>query len=243
MPDWRRLRLPCLPCLTMSIVSDGAPLLPAPVLIVEDEPLMQRRLSRILNGVGYHDDMLLCAGSIAEAEALLAMQPFAFVLIDVGLPDGNGIDLIRDLHERDAALPLLVISAWSTEEVIVSALQAGATGYLLKERDDVEIALSVRSALRGGAPIDPFVARRILALLTPPVVPVPAVRASTVTLTPRETEILTKVGRGLTNREISDELSLSRLTVECHVKNIYKKLSVHSRTEALFEARQRGLLP
>ncbi|PLZ00631.1 DNA-binding response regulator [Burkholderia sp. WAC0059] len=222
---------------------DGDPLLPAPLLIVEDESLMQLRLRRILGEVGYHDDMLSCAGSIAEAEALLATQPFAFVLVDVGLPDGNGIDLIRDLHERDAALPLLVISAWSTEEVIVTALQAGATGYLLKERDDVEIALSIRSALRGGAPIDPFVARRILALLAPPAVPAPVICISQGTLTPRETEILTMVGKGLTNREISGALSLSRLTVECHVKNIYKKLSVHSRTEALFEARQRGLLP
>jgi DNA-binding NarL/FixJ family response regulator len=173
-------------------------------------------------------------------------QPFALALVDVGLPDGNGIDLIRALHQRDAALPVLVISAWSTEQVIVSALQAGATGYLLKERDDVEISLSVRSALRGGAPIDPFIAKRILELLgaagtKPPGHQAP--QASGALLSPREAEILTFVSKGLTNQEISSLLSLSRLTVECHIKNIYKKLAVNSRTQAVFEARSRGLLP
>ncbi|TAL94086.1 MAG: response regulator transcription factor [Paraburkholderia sp.] len=224
-------------------------ILPSPLLVVEDEPLMQERMRGILATLGYTDEALMFAGSISAAQALLADQPFAMALIDVGLPDGNGIDLIRSLHERDPAMPILVISAWSTEHIIVTALQAGATGYLLKERDDIEISLSVRSALRGGAPIDPFVARRILDLVgtaapssTPEVVTAPR----TVTASPlstREIEILSLVGKGLTNREIAGLLSLSRLTVECHIKNIYKKLAVHSRTQAVFEARTHGLLP
>lgn len=223
------------------------PVLPAPLLIVEDDALTQRRLSAILAGLGYQAETILFAGDIASAEALLAEQPFAMVLADVGLPDGNGIGLIRDLHRRDPALPILVISAWSTEQIIVTALQAGATGYLLKERDDIEIALSIRSALRGGAPIDPFVARRILDMAGAG----PAVRTGSIagaaplasSLSPREIEILALVGKGLTNREISEVLSLSRLTVECHIKNIYKKLAVNSRTQAVFEARTHGWLP
>ena len=223
------------------------PMLPAPLLIVEDDTLTQRRLRAILTSLGYHDETLHFAGSIGAAQALLADQPFAMVLADVGLPDGNGIDLIRALHGRDPALPILVISAWSTEQIIVTALQAGATGYLLKERDDIEIALSIRSALRGGAPIDPFVARRILDMAGAG----PATRAGGVTppaplsssLSPREIEILALVGKGLTNREISDVLSLSKLTVECHIKNIYKKLAVNSRTQAVYEARTHGWLP
>lgn len=239
--------------------------LPAPLLIVEDDAMTQRRLSAILGGLGYQAETILFAGNLASAEALLAEQPFAMVLADVGLPDGNGIDLIRDLHARDPALPILVISAWSTEQIIVTALQAGATGYLLKERDDIEIALSIRSALRGGAPIDPFVARRILDLAGAG----PAVRTGSAagaegadgpdradraagaaggtalasSLSPREIEILALVSKGLTNREISEVLTLSRLTVECHIKNIYKKLAVNSRTQAVFEARTHGWLP
>lgn len=133
----------------------------------------------------------------------------------------------------------------------MSALQAGATGYLLKERDDSEISASIRSALRGGAPIDPFVARHILdTIVTTPTLSnkgnivgptessLPAIHLSN-----REIEILRLVSKGLTNREISDLLSLSRLTVECHIKNTYKKLAVKSRTQAVFEARAHGLLP
>jgi DNA-binding NarL/FixJ family response regulator len=236
---------PALPDLPESV-------LPGPLLIVEDELLTQRRLAAILAGLGYQAEAMQFAGDIAAARALLAEQPFAMVLADVGLPDGSGIDLIRELSRHDPALPILVISAWSTEQIIVTALQAGATGYLLKERDDIEIALSIRSALRGGAPIDPFVARRILDLAyagnyagkaadgtgggAPAAQPGPS-------LSPREIEILGLVGKGLTNREISEVLSLSRLTVECHIKNIYKKLAVNSRTQAVFEARTQGWLP
>jgi len=226
----------------------GESVLPAPLLVVEDEPLMQTRLRAILAALGYRDEAMWFADSLAAANTLLASQPFAMLLVDVGLPDGNGIDLIRALHERDPALPILVISTWNTERVIVSALQAGASGYLLKERDDIEIILSIRSALRGGAPIDPFVARRILDLVgKPPATPAgaevlapPPLDASP--LSAREIEILSLVGKGLTNREIADVLSLSRLTVECHIRNIYKKLAVHSRTQAVFEARASGLL-
>ncbi|AMX94406.1 response regulator transcription factor [Mesorhizobium sp. M7A.F.Ca.US.014.04.1.1] len=230
-------------------------LLPSPLLVVEDEPMMQVRLRSILRGLGYAQEELFFAGSIAQAKALLVDQPFAMTLVDVGLPDGNGIDLIRSLHEHDAALPILVISAWSNENTILEALRAGATGYLLKERDDVELSLSIRSTIRGGAPIDPFIARRILELVS---APASSGRARSSTdrpgrgkpalappppLTPREVEILNLVAKGLTNREISGVLSLSRFTVECHIRNIYKKLSVKSRTEAIFEARSQGFLP
>lgn len=229
------------------------PLVPGPLLMVDDEPLMQRRLTTILTSLGYTEDMLLYAGSLSEARAVRAAQPCAIALVDIGLPDGSGIELIREWHEADPALPIVVISTWSTGPTIVGALQAGATGYLLKERDDLEIALSIRSVLRGGAPIDPFVARHILdtAVNAAPAPGSPAATgllpsrngAPPVRLSRREIEILGIVSKGLTNREISELLSLSRLTVECHIKNIYKKLAVRSRTQAVFEARAHGLLP
>lgn len=229
-------------------------LLPSPLLVVEDEPMMQVRLRSILRGLGYALEDLFFAGSITQARTLLVDQPFAMALVDVGLPDGNGIDLIGSLHQHDAALPILVISAWSNENTILEALRAGATGYLLKERDDIELSLSIRSTIRGGAPIDPFIARRILELVSAPLPSAPARVAdkpgrgrpapeAPPPLTPREVEILNLVAKGLTNREISGVLSLSRFTVECHIRNIYKKLSVKSRTEAIFEARSQGFLP
>ena len=120
-------------------------LLPAPMLIVEDDLLMQARLRDLLMVLGYTPEALLFAGSIAQAKALLADQPIAMALVDVGLPDGNGVDLIRVLHQRDATLPILVISTWNTEQVVVTALQAGATGYLLRS------ATTPRSRCRSAA--------------------------------------------------------------------------------------------
>ncbi|WEK43608.1 MAG: response regulator transcription factor [Candidatus Sphingomonas colombiensis] len=224
------------------------PMLPAPLLLVEDQAMMHIRLRCILEEMGYCRDALSFATTIAEARRLIDEQPFAMAFIDVGLPDGNGIDLIEFLHGRDPALPILVISAWSEEHIIMRALRSGATGYLLKERDDIEIKLSIRSILRGGAPIDPFVARHILSTFSSSAAAAvgpggASASASQSVLTPREVEILNLVSKGLTNKEIAGIVSLSRFTVECHVRNIYKKLAVRSRTEAIFEARVRGFLP
>lgn len=218
--------------------------LPAPVLLVEDEPLICRRLEGLLLQLGYAQEALVFAATLAQAREQLASQPFALALVDLGLPDGNGIDLIAEMHAEDSSLAILVISAWSTEDAILAALRAGATGYVLKERDDLEVSLSIRSVLRGGAPIDPFVARRIIEELRPR----RAERAdeaagdSVETLSPRESQILRLVSEGLGNREIAEELHLSRYTVECHVKHIYRKLAVSSRTRAIHAARTRGLL-
>ena len=220
-------------------------ILPAPVLVVEDEPLLQSRLRGVLSALGYPDDALLFASTLAEARACLAQQPMALVLVDLQLPDGNGCDLIAQLRADDPGLGILVVSAWSSEDAILGALRAGATGYVLKERDDFEVMLSIRSVLRGGAPIDPFIARRILAMLpqqanTEPAPLVPS--AEVEVLTEREVEILRLVGDGLSNREIAEQLHLSRYTIESHIKRIYRKLAVSSRVGAVREARTRGVL-
>lgn len=216
--------------------------LPAPVLVVEDEPLFRERLLALLLQLGYTDDALFFAPSMAVARAHLANQPVALALIDLGLPDGNGAELIAELRNADPTIGILVISAWSTEDVILGALRAGATGYVLKERDDLEVLLSIRSVLRGGAPIDPFIAKRIISELqaTAPV-EANSIAAESV-LSQRETEILLLVADGLANREIAEKLFISRYTVECHVKRIYRKLAVSSRVRAISEARSRGLL-
>ena len=215
--------------------------LPAPVLVVEDEPLLQQRLRGVLLALGYAPDALLFAATLAEARAGLAQQPVALALVDLQLPDGNGCDLIVQLRADDPGLGILVVSAWSSDDAILGALRAGATGYVLKERDDVEVQLSIRSVLRGGAPIDPFIARRILQLLPAPA-PAAAGATPAEALSEHEGEILRLVADGLSNREIAEQLFLSRYTVESHVKRIYRKLAVSSRTGAVSAARTRGWL-
>lgn len=216
-------------------------ILPGPLLVVEDEPLIRKRLESVLYSLGYSADALVFASSLAQARTNLKEHPVAIALVDLGLPDGSGIDLIAELRASDPGMGILVISAWSTEDAILASLRAGANGYVLKERDDLEVMLSIRSMLRGGAPIDPFIARRIIAELQPqpatPNEPEPEAILSV-----RESQILKLVADGMTNREIAEDLFLSRYTVECHVKNIYRKLAVPSRTKAVSEARARGLL-
>lgn len=222
--------------------------LPVPVLVVEDEPLLQQRLRSVLLQLGYAPDALVFAASLAEARVCLAAQPMALALVDLALPDGNGMALIEQMRLEDPGLGILVVSAWSSEDAILGALRAGATGYVLKERDDLEVMLSIRSVLRGGAPIDPFIARRILQLLPQPApAPVSSVAAADIApleeaLSARESQILRLVADGMSNREIAEQLFLSRHTVECHIKRIYRKLAVPSRTRAVHEARARGLL-
>lgn len=221
--------------------------LPAPVLVVEDEPLLQQRLRGVLLQLGYTPDALVFVASLAEARACLAVQPVALALVDLALPDGNGMTLIEQMRVDDPCLGILVVSAWSSEEAILGALRAGATGYVLKERDDIEVSLSIRSVLRGGAPIDPFIARRILDFLPRQQVPVSLSAAAPPAqleeaLTEREVQILRLVADGLSNREIAEQVFLSRYTVEGHIKHIYRKLAVSSRTKAVLEARARGLL-
>ncbi|NLY34836.1 MAG: response regulator transcription factor [Alcaligenaceae bacterium] len=221
----------------------------APVLIVEDDSFMQQRLRLILLDIGYADKDLHFMSSIAEVERLVDYRQVALALIDLGLPDGNGIVLIEKLSQLRAEIPVLVISAWSTENMIINALQAGATGYILKERDDIELKVSIRSVLKGGAPIDPFIARHILNKIPLQTdTPAEAVTGTAgqelhaVNLTQREHQILNLVASGLSNQEIANHIFLSRHTVETHIRSVYRKLAVTNRTKAISRAREIGLL-
>lgn len=216
--------------------------LPVPVLIVEDEPVIRQRLQTVLAQLGYAPEMIHGAATLADARVLIGRQSYGLALVDLGLPDGHGSTFIETLRAQNAEMGILVISAWSTEDAILSALRAGATGYVLKERDDLEVMLSIRSVLRGGAPIDPFIARRVMAQLGPQPVAGAAAENHADALSSREHEILSLVAEGMTNREIAEKLFISRYTVDCHVKNIYHKLAVSSRVKAVNEARTRGIL-
>lgn len=220
-----------------------------PALVVEDDSRVQKRLAQVLMATGIAQGDIYFAGDLAQARQSFATRPFALALVDIELPDGSGIDFIEWLHRHDTETTSVVVSTFATQDLILAALKAGATGYLLKERDDDELIAALRSIQHGGAPIDPFVATHILRLLAakPVAVAIPAVsletsESSVAQLTRREEEILQFVAEGLISREIGEKISRSTLTVESHIKNIFRKLQVSTRTQAIYQARSLGLL-
>jgi len=229
--------------MTEGAVAGPGPLVPA--LIVEDDPATQSRLQRLLGAIVGDDARIDIAGSAEQARASLVADLHRLALVDISLPGESGIGLIAWLQREHPRIQAVVVSSWADEDTILGAIQAGAIGYLLKSADDLELTLSLKSLQRGGAPIDPGIARRILEML-PARGRSPAADAEPApgeqVLTPRETDILQLVARGLSNREIAEAIALSRLTIESHTRNIYRKLAVHSRTAAVFQAQAMGLL-
>ncbi|MNU66681.1 Oxygen regulatory protein NreC [compost metagenome] len=215
------------------------------ILIVDDEAASLTRLARLMAELlSQPEARIHTAATLAEARALLQSTHFDLALVDMQLPDGTGIELIRWMQQHVPQLQAVIVSAFAEEEVIFAALRAGAVGYLLKDRDDIELMVALRSLQRGGAPIDPMIARRILSLLPQAqALPAPSPPVPSVHLSERELGILNLVAQGYGNREIAELLVLSRLTIEAHTRNIYRKLAVGSRTAAVFEARVLGLLP
>ncbi|HEY5850454.1 MAG TPA: response regulator transcription factor [Lysobacter sp.] len=213
----------------------------SPVLIVEDDDSAQRRLLRLTSDIAGAAAHVEAVSNLDTARLRLSALPFVLALVDMQLPDGNGVELIAWMQRHSPQTQAVIVSAWAEENAILAAIRAGAIGYLLKSSDDAELMMFLRILQRGGAAIDPVIARRILTLL-PQATAARAPEGNDARLTPREGEVLGLVARGLSNREIAQATSLSRLTIESHTRNIYRKLAVSSRTEAVFEARSIGLL-
>jgi DNA-binding NarL/FixJ family response regulator len=232
------------------MVSAGEHVALNPVLIVEDDGPTQARLVHLLQELAGTVDDIAVTDTVAEAKAAVANLKPRLALIDIGLPDGNGLELIDWIERHHSDTTTVAISAWGHEETVLAALRAGAVGYLMKERDDVELRAALQSIRRGGALIDPLIARRILAHVAliagdnnaPAAAPIEAAPKLDTTLSERESEILQFVARGFSNREIAELTGLSRFTIEGYTKSIYRKLAVSSRTAAVFEAKAMGLL-
>ena len=212
------------------------------VLVVEDDPLTRDALvSKIRQDPGL--EVTAVCGSFEEGRKALGADGIDVALIDLGLPDGDGTELIRLATDRQPPVEAMVITVFADERHVVAAIEAGATGYLLKDADAPAVAQAIHDLLAGGSPISTSIARQLLKRFrkeTDPVRPDPG--DASAHLTPREQEVLEVIARGYSNVEISELLGLSFHTVTSHIKNIYRKLAVRSRSEAIFEAVQQGLI-
>jgi len=215
------------------------------VLIVEDEPEFMRRLSSaVLNDPAF--SLVAAVSTGLAANAMLDLQRPDVLLVDLGLPDVSGVEVIRYAASRHPQCEVLVVTMFGDDAHVVAAIEAGATGYLLKDASEERIAASIHELCAGGSPINPGIARRVLARFRlapkPPPPSEPGLAGERSPLTARETELLRLTAKGFTFDTIGQVMEISPHTVVAHVKKIYRKLAVHSRSEAVYEASQMGLL-
>ncbi len=209
------------------------------VAIVEDDPVMRELLA---SAIGDCDDMMVkaTADNVAAAAGMIEAGGYDVLLCDLGLPDGNGTTLIRQEALTGRDTDILVITIFANQNKVLDAIRAGARGYLLKDERIEDCIEAIRNIRRGGSPISPIIARQLLGQITtdPKAQQLPMASP----LSEREIEVLNLLSRGFSNAECAEILTVSSNTIGTHVKNIYRKLEVNSRAEALFEASSQGLL-
>ncbi|MCR6478023.1 response regulator transcription factor [Variovorax sp. ZS18.2.2] len=196
------------------------------------------------------------AGTVQEALGWLARTTTIpdVLLVDLGMPDGTGLDVIRDAVARFPGCEPLVVSVFGDEENVLASIEAGAVGYIHKDAAPEDIAQTIVEMKAGASPISPMIARRVLAkyrsLQSASILGLSAAAPEAAfdesergLLSAREHEVLTLIARGFSYAEIARLKGLSVHTVQTHIKNLYGKLAVHSKSEAVFEATRLGLLP
>ena len=204
------------------------------IVLVEDDPRFRAAFAAAITA---SSDLNLQAqaASLREGMALLANPPADVLLVDLGLPDGSGVDLINAARSAWPACDIMVSSVFGDEEHVLRSIEAGAVGYLLKDSEPGSIVDQIRSLRAGGSPISPLIARQILSRLRPVAGPVDSI------LSARESEVLVYNTKGFSYDDIVSLLQVSRATVLTYVRRIYAKLQVNSKTEAVYEARKLGL--
>jgi DNA-binding NarL/FixJ family response regulator len=213
------------------------------VLIVEDDQGYASSLCDVLRAT---PDMAVMghASTLADGLAHLQGSPADVLLVDLGLPDGSGITLIEAAARQWPLCNVMVATNFGDEVHVMRSLEAGAAGYLLKDSAPARIIEEIRHVTNGGSPISPIIARQILNryMRTAPTAtpePRPDPRSP---LSAREQEVLTYITKGFTTQEIAKLMALSPFTVRSFVRRVYDKLKVSSKAEAIFEARNLGLL-
>lgn len=209
------------------------------ILVVEDDCVVVDLVAPLLAPLAH----VTFAGSIAEANEKLRAELPEVVFVDLELPDGDGVELIRVLRRAHPSLPLVVLTVAASEERILAAIHAGASGYLFKSDMVRGLGTAIDEALSGGAPMSKAVARLVLRQVQTTVdklTPVP--RSQRELLSAREVELLELFADGLTYAEASEHLDVSENTVRTHVRSIYEKLDVTTKTSAVMEGMRLGLM-
>ena len=213
-------------------------------LIVEDLPDIRVWLGEMAVSA-FPELQVTTAARRGDAMEVIQRQPFDLALVDLGLPDGNGLDVVGALRRLQPSALSVVVTIYDDDEHLFPALQAGAFGYLLKEQPRETLVNQLIRMTQGEPPLSPPIARRVLAHFAGAgsrKVTLVRQLEDEVRLTERETEVLQRVAKGYTLPEIAQQFGLSRHTIADHIKQVYRKLNVSSRAEAALEAARRGLV-
>ncbi len=214
---------------------------PIRIAIVEDDPALRKMIVSLLQA----DANYTVVAEFAEGKAAIAAishMALDIVLVDIGLPDISGIEVIRKLKAFHPECNVLVVTTFGDEKTVTAALEAGADGYLLKGTALEELKRDIHALQDGGSPISPMIARKLLNRLQTKAINEKPESGGETQLTLRESEILEMIAKGFSYAETSKICSISAATVHSHLKRIYRKLEVHSKTEAVYEARRRSLI-
>lgn len=216
------------------------------VALVDDDVSFQ---NAVIDALADAADMLLLSvvGTRELGLSMLNTPPVDVLIVDLGLPDGSGIDIIRAAHAKWPECNVMVSTTFGDELHVMQSLEAGATGYLLKDSAPKNLINEIRSMHLGGSPISPLIARKILTRFrhynkASATLDAPASVKLRVALSMREQEVLEYITKGFSSNEIAVLMTVSPHTVLTFVRRIYAKLKVTSKTEAIYEARNQGLL-
>lgn len=206
--------------------------------IIEDNRETLKYLEALLSGAaGIGLVGVFSSGKEALSKKFTLENAPDVFLVDLNLPDMSGIDLIIKLKDRTGKAEVLVLTMHDDKEHLLAAFKAGATGYLLKGASSADIITAITDVARGGVPMSPKIARSIIEEFKND-----AVKNNGMQLTPKEKEVLYEISNCLSERKAADKLSLSPHTIHAHIKNIYKKLQVKSKTEAIMKAKAKGII-
>ncbi|GAA3140225.1 response regulator transcription factor [Planomonospora alba] len=204
---------------------------PVRLLIADDHPIVRDGIRGMFTGDPGFEVVGEAADGARAVELARALDPDV-ILMDLRMPGTDGVAAIKELARTGSRARVLVLTTYDTDRDVLPAIEAGATGYLLKDTGRDELVRAVRTAARGEAVLSPSVATRLLGQVRTPAAPLSA----------RELEILSLIAEGATNREVAARLFISEATVKSHVLHIYAKLDVNDRAAAVAAAFRRGLL-
>ncbi len=212
------------------------------ILLLEDLPEIRAWMRSLVMHV-FPGAQIYEAARVHDALGFVSSVRFDLALVDLGLPDGSGVDVVTRLRDLQPEAQSVVVTIHDDDEHLFPALQAGAFGYILKEQARELITEQLQRISQGEPPLSPSIARRVMAYFREKSRPTQARDALLphVSLTDRESEVLLRVAKGYTLPEIGVQLGLSRHTIADYVKQIYRKLNVSSRAEAALEAQRLGL--